>query len=103
MGCGRLRAWGFTVGAKDSITHNLVAGVGGWIAGLGVFLYALLAQGQTLNDTLISAYNTNPTLQAQRAKLRSVDEGVPQALSNWRPTVTFTGQEIGRASCRERV
>ena len=95
MGCGRLRAWGFTVGAKDSITHNLVAGVGGWIAGLGVFLYALLAQGQTLNDTLISAYNTNPTLQAQRAKLRSVDEGVPQALSNWRPTVTFTGQ-VGR-------
>jgi TolC family type I secretion outer membrane protein len=29
-------------------------------------------------------------LQAQRARLRSVDEGVPQALAGWRPDVRFT-------------
>src|SRR5439155_26065540 len=37
------------------------------------------------------AYNNSPQLLAQRAALRATDEGVPQALSNWRPTVNFTG------------
>jgi outer membrane protein len=43
---------------------------------------------QSLRDALISAYNNNPTLLAQRASLRAVDEEVPQALSNWRPTIS---------------
>ncbi|MFZ2006548.1 MAG: TolC family outer membrane protein [Stellaceae bacterium] len=50
------------------------------------------AAAQTLTEALSYAYNTNPQLLAQRALLRETDEGVPQALSNWRPTVTFTGQ-----------
>jgi outer membrane protein len=36
-------------------------------------------------------------LTAQRAKLRATDEGVPQALSGWRPTVQFTGS-IGQVT-----
>jgi outer membrane protein len=47
---------------------------------------------QTLTEALAYAYNNNPQLLAQRALLRSTDEQVPQALSNWRPTVNFTGQ-----------
>ena len=50
------------------------------------------AAAQTLTEALSYAYNTNPQLLAQRALLRETDEGVPQALSNWRPTVTFTGE-----------
>ncbi len=50
------------------------------------------ASAQTLTEALAYAYNTNPQLLAQRASLRATDENVPQALSNWRPTVTFTGQ-----------
>lgn len=50
------------------------------------------AQAETLEDVLSTAYNTNPTLQARRARLRATDEGVPQALSNWRPTVRVTGE-----------
>jgi outer membrane protein len=50
------------------------------------------AKAQTLTEALAGAYNSNPQLLAQRALLRQTDEGVPQALSNWRPTVTFTGQ-----------
>ena len=50
------------------------------------------ASAQTLTEALSYAYNTNPQLLAQRALLRQTDEGVPQALANWRPTVTFTGQ-----------
>lgn len=49
------------------------------------------SQAETLQDALVSAYENNPTLKAQRAKLRAVDEGVPQALSGWRPTVRASG------------
>ena len=52
---------------------------------------AVHAQTITLQDALATAYSTNPTLLAARAQLRSVDEGVPQALSNWRPTVVLSG------------
>jgi TolC family type I secretion outer membrane protein len=40
-----------------------------------------------LNEALAQAYLANPTLDAARAQLRATDEGVPQALSGWRPTV----------------
>ncbi|MBE1236152.1 TolC family outer membrane protein [Phaeovibrio sulfidiphilus] len=49
------------------------------------------AQAETFEEALVSAYTTNPTLQARRAYGRSVDELVPQALSNWRPSVTVQG------------
>jgi len=48
------------------------------------------AQSQPLVDALTSAYMNNPTLLARRARLRSTDEGVPQALSNWRPDVSMS-------------
>src|SRR5580704_6430360 len=54
--------------------------------------HAASAWAQTLTEALAYSYNNNPQLLAQRALLRSTDENVPQALSNWRPTVTFTGQ-----------
>ena len=60
-------------------------------------LTAVSAQAQTLTEALADAYNTNPQLLAQRALLRATDEQVPQALSNWRPTVNFTGQ-VGMAT-----
>jgi len=53
------------------------------------------ARAETLEEVLASAYATNPTLLARRARLRATDEGVPQALSNWRPTVTMSGS-VGR-------
>src|SRR5689334_12376834 len=46
---------------------------------------------QTLTEALGAAYTNNPTLLAQRARLRATDENVSQALSNWRPTVQVTG------------
>ena len=59
------------------------------------FCFILLALGdanaQTIEDTLMIAYRNNPTLLGQRAKLRATDEGVPQALSDWRPSVEITG------------
>ncbi|WP_422367035.1 TolC family outer membrane protein [Pelagibius sp.] len=48
-------------------------------------------QAQTLEEALIQAYQSNPTLAAARAELRSINEAVPQALANWRPLVEATG------------
>lgn len=52
----------------------------------------LSASAETLEEVLVSAYATNPTLLARRAQLRASDEAVPQALSNWRPKVTLSGE-----------
>ncbi len=46
---------------------------------------------RSLGEALAGAYINNPTLRAARAGLRAVNEGVPQALSNWRPQVTLSG------------
>ncbi len=70
----------------------LLAGVALLGAGL---LMPDAVRAETLEEVLASAYNTNPTLLARRARLRATDEGVPQALANWRPTVTVSG-EVGR-------
>lgn len=66
------------------------------LVGVGL-LWPEFARAETLEDVLASAYNTNPTLQARRARLRATDEGVPQALANWRPTVSLTG-DVGRGN-----
>ncbi|MFC3677265.1 TolC family outer membrane protein [Ferrovibrio xuzhouensis] len=54
-------------------------------------IVAPAASAQEFTDVLSAAYNNNPTLLAARAALRATDEGVPQALSGWRPTVSVNG------------
>jgi len=49
------------------------------------------ARSESLTEAMVQAYQNNPQLLAQRAQLRAVDEGVPQALSGFRPTVTARG------------
>ena len=49
------------------------------------------ARGETLESALVQAYQNNPTLNSQRAATRAIDEGVPQALSGYRPKITVTG------------
>jgi outer membrane protein len=45
----------------------------------------------TLAEALAATYANQPALQAERAKLRATDEGVPTALAGWRPTVVLAG------------
>jgi outer membrane protein len=45
----------------------------------------------TLTEALAATYSNQPALQAERAKLRATDEGVPTALAGWRPTVLLAG------------
>lgn len=60
--------------------------------------FSVAASGDTLEDALVSTYQTNPTLKAERANLRATDEQVSQARAGWRPTVTvrgrYTAQEV---------
>jgi TolC family type I secretion outer membrane protein len=49
-----------------------------------------VAWSQSLEQALAQAYANNPTLGSQRARLRAVDESVPQALSGYRPTAKAT-------------
>ncbi len=49
---------------------------------------AQTALAETINSALAAAYNNNPTLNAQRAATRAVDENVAIAKSGYRPTIT---------------
>jgi outer membrane protein len=65
---------------------------GGYLAAAGAA--ALIAGGaadaQTLRDALSETYKTNPTIMAQRAQLRSLDEAVAVARAGNRPQVSGT-------------
>ena len=50
-----------------------------------------MAFSDTLEGSLVLAYQNNPTLNAQRASVRATDEGVPQALAGYRPRVSVNG------------
>lgn len=49
------------------------------------------ASADTLRDALAQAYNSNPSLQAARARLRQTDEDVPIAKANGRLGVSLDG------------
>ena len=45
------------------------------------------AHGENLSEALAKAYQTNPQLNAERARQRATDENVSQALSGYRPQI----------------
>jgi outer membrane protein len=53
------------------------------------------AAAETIERALARAYANNPQLNAQRAIVRQADEGVPQALSGYRPNVSANAS-VGR-------
>ena len=65
---------------------------------------ASLASAETLADAIALAYQTNPTLQGQRASQRALDESVVQARTGLRPQISasadvsaFDGEADGDA------
>ena len=76
----RLAIFGCLMHESTYLTAALI------LAGLAISDSSL---AETLDEALVSAYGSNPTLLAERARLRATDEAVPQALANWRPTVSF--------------
>jgi outer membrane protein len=45
------------------------------------------AQAEGLPEALVKAYQSNPQLNAERARQRATDENVPQALAGYRPQI----------------
>jgi outer membrane protein len=70
-----------------------IGAVSGLALGLAAGLEPGAASAQTLQDALVQAYQSNPQLQSERANLRATDEDVPQALANWRPTVSLSASQ----------
>lgn len=50
------------------------------------------ASAETLFEALENAYIINPTINAERARLRGTDEEVSRAMSGFRPTIAGTGE-----------
>jgi len=56
-----------------------------------VLLMPAIATAETFQEALISVYNSNPRLQAERARLREVDESYIQARAQGRLTANLSG------------
>jgi outer membrane protein len=62
-----------------------VAGIRLACAVFGLLATAGPSAAETLADALVRTYQTNPALNAERARQRGTDENVPQALAGYRP------------------
>src|SRR3954462_14495407 len=60
------------------------------LAWAGIQTGTQVALADTIDGAMGRAYQNNPQLNAQRASVRATDEGVPQALSGYRPRVGIT-------------
>lgn len=60
------------------------------------------SHAQSLEEALAAAYTTNPQIQARRAQLRAVDQGVPLAKSGWRPQVSVQGETGWQTTTSDR-
>jgi len=63
--------------------------------GLSLVGFAGFAGAETLADAVALAYQTNPTVQAQRATQRALDENYVQARTGFRPSASVTAT-VGR-------
>lgn len=64
------------------------------VSGLAVLMLlgsGISASAETFQEALISVYNSNPRLQAERARVREIDENYIQARAQGRLTATASG------------
>src|SRR5919106_585990 len=71
-------------GVLPAVTRNIA------IATLAAALFAGTASADTLREALVSTYNTNPTITAQREALKGTDATVAIARAAGRPQVSAT-------------
>ena len=68
---------------------------GRWLAAAGGAALTMSgvanAETESLREALVKTYGTNPTIMAQRAQVRSLDQDVSIARAAGRPQVTATG------------
>lgn len=60
------------------------------------------ARAESLPEALVKAYQSNPALNAERARQRATDENVPQALAGYRPQIS-AGLSVGLQQVRDQL
>src|SRR6202162_1968088 len=71
---------------RSGICLGVVTCVG--FAATAAFSFAAVpAEAEALPEALAKAYQSNPQLNAERARQRATDENVPQALAGYRPQI----------------
>ena len=76
------------VSAASIFVRSRAAPSCAWLmAGAASVMLASPAAAESLSDALVKAYQSNPQLNAERARQRGTDENVPQALAGYRPQV----------------
>jgi outer membrane protein len=68
------------------------------LAGLlatALFLPPVAARSETIDNVLVAAYQYNPELKSERARVRSVDEEKPLARAGYRPQVNVDADVTG--------
>src|SRR3954469_11025048 len=82
---GRAKGLEFITGHVLSPSIGLAVAV---CVGFGATVFgAAGARAETVPEALAKAYQTNPQLNAERARQRATDENVPQALAGYRPQI----------------
>ena len=74
------------MGLKGRLRNGIATGL--LLCTLLVLLPAKRASADTLMQALAKAYQGNPNLAAEQANLRAIDESLPQAYAERRPTIT---------------
>lgn len=75
--------------------------LGASLAVIALLLAPTTTRAETLKEALALAYQSNPRLDAERARLRATDEDVPRAKSGYRPRATANG-DTGYQQLRTR-
>ncbi len=68
------------------------------VLSVAIFASVPVVRAQSIEQTLVQTYRNNPDLNAARAGVRVANEGVPAALSGYRPSVTATLTEAAQYS-----
>src|ERR1700686_2437717 len=68
---------------RGVLRSGICLGIATWVG----FAAASAARGEALPEAMAKAYQSNPQLNAERARQRATDENVPQALAGYRPQI----------------
>ncbi|AUC96002.1 TolC family outer membrane protein [Bradyrhizobium sp. SK17] len=85
----------------DVARRVLLSGIGPAALACAV-LASAAARAESLPEALVKAYQTNPQLNAERARQRATDENVPQALAGYRPQI-IAGLSVGLQAVRDQL
>ncbi len=66
------------------------------VAALLLVIFSTALRAESINDALSSAYQHNPDMHAEQARLRGTDEEVARAQSGYRPDVTLDANVSSR-------